>query len=82
MKLNEYLKTMVTRKDAQKIRMAMKHHLPIIISGVERSGKTTLQRVLRAHGANVQEDFLSVHINLKKTIPEEDCIRDFYQTIE
>lgn len=55
---------------------------PIIIMGKERTGKTTLVRVLRAHGYKVMEPDEMIRINLTEQIPFEDMISDFYQSIE
>lgn len=82
MKLNEYLAMMVSRKDATMIRAAIKQHRPIIISGVQRSGKTTLQRILQKHGGIVFEDWDAVMIHLNKTIPEEACVANYHQEVE
>ncbi|NBH79038.1 hypothetical protein D3Z52_12850 [Clostridiaceae bacterium] len=55
---------------------------PIIIMGKERTGKSTLVRVLRAHGYKVIEPDEMIRINLTKQIPFEDMITDFYRSIE
>lgn len=82
MKLNDYLRNIMSVRDARKLRGALRLGKPVIISGAERTGKTTLCRVLRAKGYKVYESFDTLHLELKRVIPIEDCIPNLYQKIE
>lgn len=65
------------------MKFCLKRGWPVIISGSERTGKSTLVRVLRKHGyENVWEEFEPYKIVMKKQIPIDDCVPDLYRNIE
>lgn len=82
MKLEEYLRKIMSEENAQILEEAIEIRRPIIISGAERTGKTTLRRILRSRGLEAWEDFDPLVIHLTKTIPLEDCIPNLYRDIE
>ena len=93
MTLNEYLLRMLPvcqREDEEKEKEdALQQFLesleagdPIIIMGKERTGKSTLVRVLRSRGYNVIEPDEMIRVNLTEQIPFDSMITDFYRSIE
>ena len=66
----EFLKTLLGEQKAADLERAIARKQPIIISGVNISGKTTLATILRKHGCTVIEDFEAYHIVLDKPLDE------------
>lgn len=55
---------------------------PIYITGNERTGKTTLKKVLCRHGGCAMEEANLLHIHLTKQIPFDEMIPNLYQDIQ
>lgn len=69
---NEYLESMLSKDTIEAIEFCRELNVPVIITGGECTGKSTLERVLRNHGYdNVYEDVAVLKINLKTKIPGE-----------
>lgn len=70
MLLTEYLKSLLGEQKAADLERVIAWKQPIIISGVNISGKTTLATILRKHGCTVIEDFEAYHVVLDKPLDE------------
>lgn len=70
MLVKEYLKSLLGEQKAAELERAMRLKQPIVISGVNISGKTTLATVLRRSGCVVFEDFEVHHVVLDKELEE------------
>lgn len=78
---DEYLESLLGKREKNKLLKALKGGLFIVITGPHgATGKTTLCRVLRERGYNVVEKELHTH-EVCLTEPLKECIRDFKDTI-
>lgn len=80
--LDDYLKSVLPKgRGISEIKRCMKNGRSIYITGEERTGKTTLKRVLKNHGCKAIEDFDPFHIHLTKQIPIDEMIPNYYLDI-
>ncbi len=77
--MDKYLETMVGKKKAAEIMSAVKAGKPIMITGNQQTGRTTLCNYINSIGGNAAEDFNMCVITLEKPL---DCmIPDFLETL-
>lgn len=79
MTLSNYLQELLGRKEAEKLKAALKSGKTIIIRGEQQTGKTTLLKVLTNAGYHAVEDFDTYEITLKN--PLENMIPNMSGTI-
>ena len=69
--LDEYLKSIFMPQTIELLKMTKEINAPVMITGMECTGKTTLERVLREHGyQNVMEENRMIKLYLSEYIPE------------
>lgn len=64
--MDKYLNEILGRKTAKEVERAVKTGTPILITGEEKTGKTTLCNYIKSIGGNAVEDFEVFKITLKK----------------
>jgi len=79
--LKDFLCSIMSEKEAKDFGYWLSIGQPIIVSGDERTSKSTLVHALRNVGYPIYEDFEPIHIYLRKQIPIEDCIPNLYNNI-
>lgn len=79
MTFDNYLQELLGRKEAEKLKTALKSGKTIIICGEQQTGKSTLLKVLTNAGYHAVEDFDTHEITLKK--PLKSMIPDMSETI-
>lgn len=67
MPLKDFLHSIMSEKEVKDFEYWLSIGQPIIVSGDERTSKSTLVHALRNAGYPIYEDFEPVHIYLKKT---------------
>ena len=78
----EYLEEMLSPDDIEFLKMTKKLHAPVIITGEECTGKTTLTRILRDHGyKNVWEEVAIGKLYLTNHLPADKRIPNAYRCI-
>lgn len=77
--MDKYLETMVGKKKAAEIMSAVKTGKPIMITGEQQTGRTTLCNYINSIGGNAVEDFNTCVVTLEKPL---DCmIPNFLETV-
>ena len=76
---NNYLRELLGKQEADKLKDALKSGKTIIIQGEPQTGKSTLSKVLTNAGYHAVEDFNTYEITLKK--PLKGMIPDMSETI-
>lgn len=66
--MEQYLKRMLGGRKAEEVVRAVKTGKTIVITGQEKTGKTTLCNYLKSIGGNVVEDFDVCEIRLEKPL--------------
>ena len=79
MEKNDYLVELLGRKEAARLREALRCGKTIIVKGEQKSGKTTLVRVLNNAGYHAVEDFATHEVTLKE--PLKSMIPDMSEAI-
>lgn len=79
MTFDNYLQELLGKKEAEKLKAALKSGKTIIICGEQQTGKSTLLKVLTNAGYHAVEDFDTHEITLKK--PLKSMIPDMSETI-
>lgn len=79
MTLSSYLRELLGKQEAEKLKDALKSRKTIIIRGEQQTGKTTLLKVLTNAGYHAVEDFDIYEITLKN--PLENMIHNMSGTI-
>lgn len=79
MTFNNYLRELLGKQEADKLKDALKSGKTIIICGEQQTGKSTLSKVLTNAGYHAVEDFNTYEITLKK--PLKGMIPDISETI-
>jgi len=77
--LSNYLRELLGKQEAEKLKDALKSRKTIIIRGEQQTGKTTLLKVLTNAGYHAVEDFDTYEITLKN--PLENMIPNMSGTI-
>ena len=81
--LDEYLESIFTPDTIEFLKMTKEINAPVMITGTECTGKTTLERVLRAHGyQNVIEENRIIKLRLSEYIPKNLRTPNAYRYIE
>ena len=78
-KMNEYLVELLGEKEAERLKVALMSGKTIIVKGEQKSGKTTLTKVLNNAGYHAVEDFTVYEVILKE--PIKNMIPDISGTI-
>ena len=78
-KMNEYLVELLGEKEAERLKVALMRGKTIIVKGEQKSGKTTLTKVLNNAGYHAVEDFTVYEVILKE--PIKNMIPDISGTI-
>lgn len=68
MKVNEYLEKLLGKKEATRLSEALRSGKTILVKGEQKSGKTTLTKVLNDAGYHAVEDFTVHEVILKEPI--------------
>ena len=79
MTFNNYLRELLGKQEADKLKDALKSGKTIIICGEQQTGKSTLSKVLTNAGYHAVEDFNTYEITLKE--PLKNMIPDMLETI-
>ena len=83
MTFDEYLKNVLPEEyDLEDVKWCLETGRPVYITGEERTGTTTLKRVLKKHGYIAMEEFDPLRIHLTKQIPIDKMIPNYYRCIE
>lgn len=78
--MDKYLETMVGKKKAAEIMRAVKTGKPIMVTGNQQTGKTTLCNYINSIGGNAAEDFNICIVTLEKPL---DCMTpNFLETLK
>lgn len=77
--MDKYLETMVGKKKAAEVMRAVKTGKPIMITGEQQTGRSTLCNYINSIGGNAAEDFNTCVVTLTKPL---DCmIPNFLETL-
>lgn len=77
--MDKYLETMVGKKKAAEIMSAVKTGKPIMITGEQQTGRSTLCNYINSIGGNAVEDFNTCVVMLTKPL---DCmIPNYLETL-
>lgn len=77
--MDKYLETMLGKKKAAEVMCAVKSGKPIIVTGKQQTGRTTLCNYINSFGGNAVEDFNTCVVTLEKPL---DCmIPNFIETL-
>lgn len=79
MKMNEYLVELLGEKEAARLKEALMSEKTIIVKGEQKSGKTTLTKVLNNAGYHAVEDFTIHEVIFKE--PIKNMIPDISRAI-
>lgn len=80
--LDEYLKTIMSQREAKRLKAILRFgKRPVIVTGAERTGKTTLVTVLRQRGYNVYDEYEPYVLELKRVIPVDRCVHQIFRNI-
>ena len=77
--MNDYLAGLLGKKETAKLRKALRSGKTIIVKGEQKSGKTTLVKVLNNAGYHAVEDFTTHEVILKEAV--KNMIPDIYGII-
>lgn len=81
MKFDDYLESLLGKREKNKLKKALKAGVLIVIDGPHgATGKTTLFRVLQERGYNVVEKELHTH-EVCLTKPLKECIPSFERSV-
>lgn len=79
MERNDYLVELLGKKEAARLKEALRSGKTIVVKGEQKSGKTTLTKVLNNAGYHAVEDFAVHEVVLKE--PIKSMIPNMSETI-
>lgn len=76
--LEEYLAELLGIQEARELMKALDSNVPVLVSGADDSGKTTLVKILKLYGYRAAEDCEVYRLHLNKSIKNLDSHRDSF----